>query len=318
MINQVTLQINISPGDINYAGLTIPALVANHSDIKKRLLIVDCCRPQKTKLVDPDLKFPIHNFEKNVEKIIEISKKLLKDNIVTEVHYLYHDSPLFKVVSKKYLNNLYDCTHAAGGTANMSYWVGIELCNSKYVLHYDGDIILYQKSDYSWVEEALSLMLKEENVIIAVPRLAPPPNEIDYPSYQEGREITSFEKFWINDWFSTRHFLLDKEKLNSFLPLVIGKVKVELLLRKYLRRAFPIDPEMLLFKSLGRRGCKRLILKNKNAWITHPADKPENFLRNVKKIISEVKQGNFPLEQMGYENINLDAWINFIENKESD
>lgn len=315
MSNEVTLQINISPGDVNYAALTVPALVSNHRDIKKRLLIIDCCRPQRTKLVDPDLKFPIHIFDKNVKKITEISEELLRNNIVTDLYYLFPNDPLYKRLSEKYLDNIYHCTHAAGGTANMSYWAGIELVETKYVLHYDGDIILYQKVGYSWVEEATKLMENQENVIMAVPRLSPPIPNSDLPSYSEGRQNISYEKYWLNDWFSTRHFLLNKDKLNDFLPLVRGKVKLELLLRKYGKRAFPIDPEILLFKSLGTRGCKRLMLKNNNAWVTHPANKPEVFIKVVEQIIAEVSHGDFPIEQQGLENIDLAAWVKFIRIK---
>ncbi len=318
MMIDVTLQINLSPGDVNYAALTVPALVSNHFDIKERLLVVDCCRPQKTKLVNPDLKFPKEIFEKRVKKIIEISEKLLQDNVVTKVHYLFPDDPLYKSLSKKYLNNLYDCTHSAGGTANMSYWAGIELCTTKYVLHYDGDIILYQKRDYSWVNEALSYLNKQKDALIAVPRLSPPFKDTEHPSAQEGRPYTTFDNYWLNDWFSTRHFLIDKEKLHNYLPLVRGKVKIELLLRKFGQRAFPIDPEMLLFKSLSARGCKRLMLKSKDAWITHPTDKPASYIEILDKIIGEVSKGNFPDEQEGYENINLDAWRKFIETKKNE
>ncbi len=316
MIDEVTLQINTSPGDVNYAALTIPAIVANHLDLKKRLLIVDCCRPQKTKLVDPDKKFPQHIFDEKVKKIVKISEDLLKDNVVTDVYYLFQNDPLFKKLAKKYLNNLYDCTHAAGGTANMSYWAGIELTTTKYVLHYDGDIILYQKKGYSWVEEAKNLMEMEDTAIMAVPRLSPPIPNLDLPSYHEGRKFISQEKYWLNDWFSTRHFLLNKDKLDKFLPLVRGKVKVELLLRKYGKRAFPIDPEVLLFKSLSPRGAKRLMLKNENAWITHPTDKPERYITILKDIISKVNSNKVPKGQIGYENIDLEAWIDFI--KDSD
>lgn len=318
MMDDVTLQINVSPGDINYAALTIPALVANHLDIKERLLIVDCCRPQKTKLIDPDREFPIHIFNKKVKKIIEISKQLLKDKIVSEVIYLYPNDPLFKEISKKYLNNQYNCTHSAGGTANMSYWAGIELSKTKFVLHYDGDMILYQKKGYSWAEEALNLMETEKNVIIAVSRLSPPIPNSDLTLFYEGRQSTSFGKYWLDDWFSTRHFLLNKDKFQNFLPLVRGKIILELLLRKYGRRAFPIDPEILLFKSLGSRGCKRLILKNENAWVTHPYDKPDRYIAIIKDMIYEISNGAFPEAQQGYENIDLDAWEKFIGRKMND
>ena len=73
-LNEVTLQVNISPGDLAYAEQTIPFLLANHPDIKNRLLIVDCCRPQKTKLLDPDTKFPLEVFNQRVEQLIKMTR----------------------------------------------------------------------------------------------------------------------------------------------------------------------------------------------------------------------------------------------------
>lgn len=315
MNKYVTLQINLSPGDINYAHLTVPEIVSKHIDIEKRLLIVDCCRPQKTKLVNPDIKFPLELFAKRVEKIIEIAENLLERGVVTSVYYLKPGDPLIKKLAKRYLRNIYDCTHAAGGTANMSYWAGIELTDTKYILHYDGDILIYQAKNYNWVNEALTLMDADQNITIAVPRLCPPtenrkPNE---PSFHEGRPLIEHETYWLNDWFSTRHFLMDKTKFEKYLPLPIGKVAIELLLRKYGKRAFPIDPEILMFKSIGVRGGKRLILKNKQAWLTHPVVKNEDFLKYLPAIIRQVNEGKYPKAQMGYEDINLDAWLDYLK-----
>jgi hypothetical protein len=54
-MHDVTLQINLSPGDIAYAELTLPALVQAHrANVDEVLAIVDRCRPQKTKIVDPE------------------------------------------------------------------------------------------------------------------------------------------------------------------------------------------------------------------------------------------------------------------------
>jgi hypothetical protein len=316
----ITLQINISPGDINYAHLTVPEIVSKHQCIEHRLLIVDCCRPQKTKLVDPDIKFPNDLFERKVQKIIEIAKSLLEKGIVTSVYYLKPNDPLIKLLSKKYLRNLYDCTHSAGGTANMSYWAGIELSNTQYVLHYDGDILIYQAENYKWVDEAKILMDQNQNVIIAIPRLCPPveDNTFTQPSLHEGRPLIDCETYWLNDWFSTRHFLIDKAKLEKYLPLPVGKVAIELLLRKYGNKAFPIDPEILMFKSIGTRGGKRLVLKNKQAWITHPTVKNESFIKNLPAIIKLINENKYPKEQIGYEDLNLPAWLNYIESTVSD
>lgn len=313
-MNDITLQVNLSAGDVNYAALTVPALVQQHADIKKRLLVVDCCRPQKSRIMDPDIKFPIKKFEEGVEKIIAISESLLAQNVVSEIYYIKPGDPLIDKISKKYLNGLYKTTHAAGGTGNMSYWIGIDIPDTRYVLHYDGDIMMYQKQGFNWISEAITHMAQNDDVVISVPRLCPPVKDNPaIPSLHEGRQYTTHDQYWKNDWFSTRHFLLDKQKMDMYLPLVRGKVKLELLLRKYGKRAFPIDPEILMFKSLAPRGAKRLVLRNEDAWVAHPVDKSAVFLRSLPKILSMISEGRFPEEQRGCEDMNLNAWLNYID-----
>ncbi len=313
--DEITLQINISPGDINYAHLTVPSLVEKHSAIKRRLLVVDCCRPQKTKLVDPDTKFPQEEFNKRVERIIEIALTLRGNGTVNEVYFLKTDDPLIPRLAKKYLRGIVSVTHSAGGTANMSYWAGLELVRTKYILHYDGDILLYQKEGYFWIEEALTYFQENKNIVSATPRLCPPVDDVDFdlPSLHEGRENISTPFYWLNDFLSTRHFLMDKERLKNYFPLLRGKLLLEIILRKYGRRAFPRDPEIVLFRAISSRGGKRLILKSPNAWLTHPVDKPAEFSDYLPSLMEAVDKGKCPEEQKGYENIRMDAWIKFLK-----
>lgn len=313
--DQVTLQINISPGDINYAYLTVSALVNQHLEIKKRLLVVDCCRPQKTRIVNPNIRFPAEKFERDTKEIIRIANQLLEENIVSDIYFLQPNDPIIDYLSKKYLRGLYQTTHGAGGMVNMGYWVGFELPDTRYVLHYDGDIMLYQKSGYKWVDEAITYMEQESDVFIAVPRLCPMPKdpEYDMPSLHEKRAAISTTHYWKNDWFSTRHFLLDRQKFDRYLPLVRGKVLLELLVRKYGKRAFPLDPEIVMFKSIGPRGGKRMVLKSHDAWLTHPTDKSASYLQILPQIIEAITNNRYPYAQIGHENMNLEAWNEFLK-----
>jgi hypothetical protein len=316
MLKDITLQINISPGDIKYADLTIPAIVSKHPDIAKILLIADCCRPQKTKLVNPDIRFPKFEFEKKVEILIEICERLLKKGIVTDVYYFYPEDPYRQKLAKKYLRGLYDCTHGAGGTANMGYWLGLDIPKTRYVLHYDADILIYQRPGFSWVNETINYMKDLDNVLMGVPRLCPPvKTNASLTSLHEERPTVEFENYWLNDWFSTRNFLIDKEKLEKYLPLVQGKVILELLARKYLNRAFPLDPEIIFFRTLSPKGVKRVMLKSESAWLLHPVDKSENFINILPHLIKQINEGKTPDEQRGYENMNLNCWVNFLEEK---
>jgi len=50
-----------------------------------------------------------------------------------------------KELSKKYLSGITKQTHYFRGTALMSYFAGIDVPNNRYVLHYDDDVLCYQK-----------------------------------------------------------------------------------------------------------------------------------------------------------------------------
>lgn len=314
--DNITLQINISPGDVNYAALTVPEIVSKHPLISKRLLVVDCCRPQKTKLVDPDSRFPQEIFDQNVERIKEIANILLEAKVVSQIYYLFKDDLLIDILALKYLGGAYHTTHSSGGTANMSYWAGIELCSTQYVLHYDGDILIYQEKGFDWALAAAEFMQNNNDVVIAVPRLCPPISDHDMPSLDEGRQFSSQNEYWLNDWFSTRHFLLDKQKFQRFLPLPIFKIRVELLIRLLTKRAFPIDPEILMFKSIASRGGKRLILKNTKAWIIHPVIKDTFFVDYLPRIINSINRNCYPQKQAGKEDLILEEWLTFINDND--
>ena len=313
MTNLFTFQVNISPGDILYAGIMVRELAQKHLSIPDRLLIVDCCKPKKTKMIDPDLRFPEPEFSLKVKLISELANQLLKEKLFTSVYFLKPGDEIFKIISKKYLNNIIKSTHGAGATAQMAYWAGIELASTRYVIHYDGDMILYQETGYKWWEEALKRMHLEDNVVMAVPRYSPPTTLTkNLPVYFVGTEIFAKDDYWVHNWFSTRIFLIDKIKLQQFLPLVTGKIFFELLLRKILFRAFPLDPEIILFKKLGKaKSQRRLILQSEKAWTLHPFSKPADYIKILSKILYNVNNNKFPTDQLGNEDIVLNAWVKF-------
>lgn len=74
----VTLQINLSPGDIHYAHLTVPALVKAHrNSVDETVAIVDCCRPQKTKMSIPISNFPGKHLTRRLRRFARSQSKLL-------------------------------------------------------------------------------------------------------------------------------------------------------------------------------------------------------------------------------------------------
>ncbi len=314
MLADFTLQINISPGDLAYADIIVRQLVKHHASVPNKLLVVDCCKPQKTKLVNPEIKFPEPAFTEKVNALSLLVESFQRDHLFTEVKFLFPEDAIFELLSKKYTNRVIQTTHGAGGTAQMAYWAGIELATTRYVIHFDGDILMYQKSGYEWWKEAAILMNQENKAIFAIPRNAPCANiDSTIPTKYEGTEIVLHESFWLHNWFSTRVFMIDKHKLERSMPLISGKLYLQLLLRKLPFRAFPLDPEIIFFRSLGlKKGYRRLILLNKDAWTLHPTEKTDQFISLLPRMVDSINNNRVPQKQLFNEDLLLDEWNFFL------
>lgn len=317
MNKDITLQINLSAGDIKYADIMVRDLVSKHTEVKEVLLIVDCCKPQKTVSVDPNILFPEPEYSNKIEKIKDISEKLLKDGVVSTVYYVHPDDELLKVVIKNYLNKNFPETHDAKATPVLSYLLPLEILNTRYMVHYDADMLLYQKKDCFWTIDAINIMNKYENVLFATPRVAPPFADLlktdDATSLHKGPVPHPVEGGWLINWFSTRCFLVDNYKLQKLLPLINTRIYIELIIRKIFQRSFPMATEMLFHKTLGNLGYRRLDLSSENYWLIHPENKDKKYITNLPKIIDYISNNNFPEGQSGWENLNDNLWYDYIE-----
>jgi hypothetical protein len=320
-MHDVTLQINLSPGDINYANLIVTGLVETHrASVDEAIAIVDCCYPQSGKHVRSDRKLSEAEFSHRVEKIGAIAENLKTKGYLDRIVYLKPNSALQKTLSHKYLGNWIHETHDFSGCGYMSYLAAFEVISTRYLLHYDGDMLLHQTPGYDWSVEAKNLISKESNAVAATPRISPPfvnqANISDAPSLDKTMHQTHplrpVEGGWADDWFSTRCYLLDREKLFGYLPLLQGWFLINTLAARYLRRGYPRTCEMMLCKRIGSVGGWRLNLATEKAWLLHPAIKSPRALELLPKIQQSVQLGKFPDEQKGFVDIQLPAWESYL------
>lgn len=317
MAPEITLQVNMSAGDVAYADVTVPALVRAHgAGASHRLAVVDCCRPQRTKLVDPDRRFPESGFRQRVERIRAIAESLKAAGYLDEIVYLEAGDPLLAELSRIYLRGLITETHDYAGCALMAYLAGFELPRTRFVLHYDADMLLHQTAGYDWSLEAAETMIGSSGAVAATPRTSPPFTHLtdapDGPSLHEGLPYSPVSGGWRNAWFSTRCMLLDGERFAAFLPLMRGRTLLEVLAVKYLRRGYPRSPEVMLSRRLGSSGCWRLNLDTPDAWLLHPTTKPPEYLEILPRIQHHVLAGEYPVEQAGRTEIDVPAWERFV------
>jgi hypothetical protein len=316
-----SLQINLSAGDVAYARSTVPALVQAHRGfVKETVAVVDCCRPQRTKIVDPDARFPLPMFLRRVDEITSIAEELHRAGVLDRVYYLRASDPLLSTIQQKYLNNRVQATHDYGGCALTAYLAAFEVIKTRYLLHYDGDMLLHQQPGFDWAEEAIPLLARHSGALAATPRISPPFSErlnvADGPSRRTGRPYVKVDGGWRDDWFSTRCFLMDTQKMSRFLPLLSGRLYLETLILKWLNRGYPRSPELMMFRRIGGGGGWRLNLSTERAWLLHPRTKPDKYLRLLPEIIESLVAGHAPLTQIGEPEVDVEAWAGFVGSSE--
>ncbi len=311
---EICLQINLCPGDVAYATQTIPPLVnAHHGSIEHRLAIVDINKPQSTHANRRE--YPEPQFSRNVALILEIAESLHAAGYFDEVLIIdAKQNELKRVLSKKFTRCLIPShtTHDYHGAAYIAYLAAMHVPQQRFILHYDADILLYQESGFDWAREALSYWDVDPAILAASPRISPPGFTPDAPSLHEGRPFVDCEGGWLNDWFSTRCFLMDQQRLNQYLPLTSGSYFWELFFYRLIKRRYPPGPELMLFNSAGKQGARKLNLSSTKAWLVHPASKPAELLELLPEILKQVQQGRCPNGQRGKADIILSEWSALI------
>lgn len=308
-MSEITLQINLCAGDAAYAEFTVPALLAAHRGVAERLLVVDLCKPQRTRLVDPERRFPEPAYTQRRDRVVALAQAWLARGEVDRVVCLGPADPLFPTLRRTYLRPWVTATHDYGGCALMSYLAAFELCRTRWLLHYDADMLLYQAPGFDWADRARTAMTDDHPIVAAIPRPSPPTlDPPDLPSRTERIALRPHPAGWLSAWFSTRCYLFDLERLRPCLPLLQGRVYWDMLAAKILRRGYPRAPEIMLFHRLSAARRWRLTLNDSRAWLLHPTRKDAAFVAALPEILAAVTAGRCPVEQRGLQDLELGFW----------
>jgi hypothetical protein len=313
----LTLQINVAAVDVPYAKYNVPHLARAHRAAAHEIILtIDRCKPQKTKQTDPAVRCKEPEFSRQLDELEALGASLVADRLVDRVLVLRSGDPWLAGVTRKYSGPWLPQTHDYGGRPITGYWAGIEAAKTRYVIHYDGDMFLHQAPGFDWAVHAIPLMDRQEKAITATPRLtAPYASRIPYGDYGSAHEVMAMlpvEGGWKQHFFSTRAFVVDREKLDRYLPLARGRMLVEQLAVKMLRRGFPRSAEKMTWFTTGREGGYRLILSSEDAWLLHPIWKPDDYAAWVPAIIECVEQNRVPHGQLGRTELQLKVWQQFL------
>jgi len=298
-----SLLINLSAGDATYGYLTVKALAEAHREaVKDIVIVIDSIKAPYATFYDHAKRYAEPRYSENIRLITEAVYKLKAEGLADKVIELKAGDPSIKKLAAHFFKNRVKQTHDFRGAPITAYMVGLANCDTKYVVRYDGDIILHQLPGTDWILEGIKSLETEKDIIAVSP----------CPSPQKSIDLAG-EKFTDIHWFSTRCLLLNKELFMQQRPLIDIKYWPELTARRILKRTYPPAFESIITKSLKSKLFKTRYLVQEDAWFIHPEDKGKLFLELLPGIIENVRAGKFPPVQAGNETVDLSAWENYLQ-----
>ena len=280
------------------------------------MLTVDRCKPQKTKQTDPAVRCKEPEFTQQLDELEALGESLVAQRLIDRVLCLRSDDPWLKDVTRKYSGPWLPETHDYGGRPITGYWAGIEAAANRYVIHYDGDMFLYQEPDFDWALHAIPFLEKQERAISATPRPTPPyasriARRLCVGARGDGRAAGG-RRLEAALFFDSRVRRRSAETRTVPAALPRPDPLVEQMAVKTLRRGFPRSAEKMWWRTMGLEGAHRLILSTEKAWLLHPIWKPDDFHTWVPAIQESVASNRIPDAQLGKTELQLKEWQAFL------
>jgi hypothetical protein len=169
-VSDVTLQINLCAGDLAYGDRTVAALIATHrADVREVVVVADGCRPHSTPLLDASAQFPAAEFAARVERLRMWCAALLSSGSVDRVVWLQPEPTALRTLNAKYCGVPTPRSHDHLGHAFSAYFLGWESARTRYLAHFDADIVLWQEPGFHWLRAAVAALEADASLLAASP-----------------------------------------------------------------------------------------------------------------------------------------------------
>lgn len=177
-----------------------------------------------------------------------------------------------------------------------------------YHVHYDCDILLYQKSGHCWVKEAIAAMEKNPNVFFVAPLPGPPSNNQQLLGQQHRFTQDKNLDLYLFKTFSSRRFLTDRRRFAQ-LPIKPRSIsRKRQIASLFTGKSHLHTWETAVSMTLSESPYFRANLASPLAWSLHAPDHGRVFIDCLPDIISRVETGDFPEQQAGRYDLDLVIW----------
>lgn len=296
-----SLSILVARTDIPFMMHTIPHLVRMcNYDFYERCLIIDTAPLSG--------KFKSRSGIGSLSDLRECCEKLVQQGVIDRLIDIDYSQETIKKLYRKHFGRFIKHTHNFRGYPIYGSIFAIEAVRGDYLLHFDSDMLLHQNPSFNWIEEGRKLLDKNEQVMFVSP-LSGPPTE-DGSLKQRGVEYELDEEgFYKFQDFTSRKFLLKKEKFDASLPMKPAWISWKRRLASVVTGKSPLwNWEIMVSQHLEKTGMLRADLASPQAWTLHTPDHGKEFIETLPSLIPQIESGHYPQQQAGDYDLNLKIW----------
>jgi hypothetical protein len=301
-MNSCSLSILVARTDIPFMMQTIPHLVKMcQFDFVERTLVIDTAPLSKNYSQRPGIG--------SQEQLQDCCEKLLAMGVVNHLAQIDYSPAYRQRVYQKHFGFDLRMTHNYRGYPILGSIFALESAQGDYVLHFDSDMLLYQSPHYNWIEAGMAVLRDRPEVLFVSPLSGPPSVDGRLQQRQVSYEHDAAGFYAFRD-FTSRKFLVDRRKLEQVLP--IDPVWLSWKRRLWSRltgESALLNWEIMISNCLKQKGYLRADLDAPGAWTLHTPDHGAGFIAALSQVIERVESGNYPPEQAGDYDLQLEAWV---------
>lgn len=301
---EVTLQINVAPGDVPTIFHTVPnQLRAWSSQVGEIIYSVDLRRrPRRHKAAKA--------WNAKERHLLSFLNEVCQKHPHARIEEVDFQSAAVARLSGQFFASGRAPLYSYAGRPILGYLHGFAAASGRYVLHLDADM-LFGGLGQSWVEEAVALLRRRSDVLTCSPLPGPPRSDgrllqsslTDEPGLYRFRHV------------STRVLLMDMDRFDRVLPLRRARTGDAVLIRSLLGRRWPnLSLEWMMTAAMQRAGMCRLdfLGREPGMWSLHPPYRSPTFYRELPEIVRRIERGEVPVEQRGDYDLN-DSMIDWSD-----
>lgn len=295
-----TLSINTCVTDVPFLLQTVPHLVRScRYSFTEKMLVIDTA-PMKGRYRKGSIPC--------MAELEDIAQSLLDQGVIDTVVKVDYQDSVRKPILQKHLGQAIHETHDFRNAPIYAYLFAYEAAQSDYFLHFDADMLLYQAEDHNWIQLAIDTLKQNPEILSITPLPGPPTQnlqlkqrEISYTLHPGG--FFSFKEF------TARRYLLDRRRFDQCLPLPLSYISWKRKLASRVTGRSAIERwEGMMTNKLLTTNYIRADLASPKAWTLHALEHGPDFLKLLPEIIERVEQGQYPPEQAGDYDLQLELW----------